>query len=158
MFSPREILDIAIRIEQNAEASYRNAAATAGNPAISVALQCMAEEEASHAKLFRDLREKLSTASGNPIMEEMSRSLLEDLLGKKCFALDALETDPVDDLEQLVSISLEFENDTILFYQMIRKFIQDEVARNQVAVIIEEEKAHIEQLKKMQTKPEKVEA
>jgi rubrerythrin len=157
VFSPKELLDIAIRIEKNGESSYRNAVKNTANPVISVALQWMADEEASHAKWFTELRQKLESDTDNPIMEEMARSLLEDLLGKKCFSLEEIESGAVEDMAQLISISVEFENDTILFYEMIMSFIQDEAAKTQLEVIISEEKRHIEQLEKLKTEDAELE-
>lgn len=158
MFSPKEILDIAIRIEKNGEASYRRAAKNTSNPVINLALQFMADEEAAHMQFFSELRDKLSSETDNPIMEEMARTLFEDLLGKRCFSLDQVEPDTFDDMEKLISVSIEFENDTILFYEMVASFIQDETARKQLKVIIDEEKRHVEQLRKMQAEHAEMEA
>ena len=76
MFTAHEILDMAIRLEENGESVYRDAAAQTTDPDIRALLLWMAEEEVEHARWFSDLKKKIKTRSSNPFMEEMSRKRL----------------------------------------------------------------------------------
>jgi rubrerythrin len=145
MFSPKEILDIAIRLEKNGEAVYRNVIRKNPGSPLRELLEWMAEEEVRHAEWFADLQQSLEKES-HPIMEEMSQELLKDLLGQQTFSLKEVDLSRVEDLDILIGRFIEFERDTILFYQMLQPFLKDETALQHLEVIIAEENRHIEKL------------
>ena len=86
MFSIQEILDLAIRIENNGESVYRRAVDEISETALASVLQWMADEEAEHARWFSELKHRLRTHSTNPFMLEMSRKVFDDILGEKSFS------------------------------------------------------------------------
>ena len=86
MFSTSEILDLAIRIQKNGEAVYRQAADKISNPDLVSLLSWMADEEAEHARWFSELISKAARGSDNPFLEEMGHELFNDLLGDKNFS------------------------------------------------------------------------
>jgi rubrerythrin len=47
----------------------------------------------------------------------------------------------------MVETFIEFEKDTILFYQMLETFLQDEQTRKELEKIIDEEERHVESLR-----------
>ena len=53
----------------------------------------------------------------------------------------------IDRIDDLIDIFIEFEEDGILFYEMLLPFIQDQETMAQLNKIITEEKNHIEQLR-----------
>jgi len=63
LFTINEILDIAIRLEKNGEAVYRNAIDKISNPTLISLLEWMAAEESNHAKWFNDLKQKVETSA-----------------------------------------------------------------------------------------------
>ncbi len=46
-------------------------------------------------------------------------------------------------------LSIEFEKDTVLFYEMMQAFLQEEADQTHLKLIIAEEKSHIQQLQEM---------
>lgn len=147
MFSSNEILDMAIWIEQNGESVYRNAIEKLAKPDLISLLEWMADEEVKHAEWFSELKKKAETTSTNPFVEEMSRELFKDLLGEKSFSHKEVDFSLVEDVNDLIAIFIEFERDTILFYEMLEPFIEDDVTLVSLKKIIEEENNHIEKLK-----------
>ena len=146
MFSTGEILDLAVRIEQNGEAVYRDAIVMLSNPELISLLNWMADEEAKHAKWFSGLKDQLEAHSANVLVEEMSRELFSDLLGEKSFSHKDVDFSRVADVDELMAIFIEFEKDTILFYEMLEPFIEDERTRADLKRIIAEENNHISRL------------
>ncbi|UCF95289.1 MAG: ferritin family protein [Desulfobacterales bacterium] len=146
MFSIDEILDLAIRIEQNGEAVYRDAIKEISQPELVSLLEWMADEEVTHARWFAELKMKIATSSANPFVEEMSRALFADLLGEKSFSHQDVDFSQVDDLDELIAIFIEFERDTVIFYETLQPFIEDEDTREHLKKIIAEENNHITQL------------
>jgi rubrerythrin len=147
MFETKEILDLAIRLEKNGEATYRKAIQLPVNEDLKPMLAWMAAEEARHGEWFAALKVDLDIGRKNPFLEEMSRQVFEDLIGGQSFSLKEVDFAKVSDPRELASIFIEFEKDTILFYELIAPFIEDSETRRHMEAIIAEENRHIERLK-----------
>ncbi|NNL78794.1 MAG: ferritin family protein [Desulfobacterales bacterium] len=146
MFSSNEILDMAIKLEQNGEAVYRRAIEEVSQPELVSLLEWMADEEVKHAQWLSDLKRNLKTKGSNPFVEEMSRELFNDLLGDENFSLKDVDFSSVDKIDDLVEIFIEFEKDSILFYQVLEPFIEDPAALEHLNKVIDEENSHIQRL------------
>lgn len=146
MFSTDEILDLAVQIEQNGEAVYRDAIGLLSDPELVSLLGWMADEEAKHAKWFSGLKDQFEAQSANPFVEEMSRELFSDLLGGKNFSHAEVDFSRVADVGELMTIFIEFEKDTVLFYEVLEPFIEDDGTLANLKRIIAEENNHISKL------------
>ena len=146
MFSTIEILDIAIGIEQNGEAVYRDALEIISEPRLIDLLTWMADEEVKHARWFSDLKQNVATESANPFVEEMGRELFNDLLGEKSFSHKEVDFSKVEQIDDLMEIFVEFEKDSILFYELLESFIEDQSTLENLKKIIAEENDHIVRL------------
>jgi rubrerythrin len=149
LFSTAEILDLAVQIEQNGETVYRDAIGMLSNPELISMLKRMADEEAKHAKWFSSLKDKLDARSDNPFVEEMSRELFKDLLGEKSFSHAEVDFSKISDVDELMTIFIEFERDTILFYEMLEPFTEDDRTLADLKKIIAEENNHISKLQEV---------
>ena len=151
MFSAHEILDLAIQLEENGETVYREAAGQAQNGDIRELLLWMAEEEVKHTRWFTELKQEIESRSINPFMEEMSRKVFGGILGDKSFSHRDVNFSQIDSTEDLIKIFIEFEKDTVLFYETLIPFIEDDRTLNYVTKIIEEENNHIKKLHELLT-------
>jgi rubrerythrin len=140
---------MAIRIENNGESVYRDAIAKVSQPELISSLNWMADEEAKHAKWFANLKKEFSSDKSNPFVEEMSRELFNDLLGEKNFSHQELDFSKISSLKELFDIFIEFERDTVLFYEMLQPFIEKEDTLIHLNKIIAEEKNHIAHLQEL---------
>jgi rubrerythrin len=156
MFQAKEILDLAIRLEKNGEATYRKAIQSSTDQELKALLTWMAEEEARHGDWFAELKSALSKSRKNPFLEKIGHQLLEEAIGGQSFSLKEVDFSKVAGPGELVSIFIEFEKDTVLFYEMIAPFIESGEARTQLQVIIAEENRHIARLKEIMEKGEEV--
>jgi rubrerythrin len=156
MFEIKEILDLAIRFEKNGEAAYREAIRRFSDDELRAALTWMAEEEVRHGAWFAKLKAGLGPGPKNPFMQEMGRQVFEDLVGGQSFSLKEVDFSKVSDLPELVSIFIEFEKDTILFYELIAPFVEDGETRRDLETIIAEENRHIERLKQFMAAGEEI--
>ena len=147
MFSTKEILDLAIKLEKNGEAVYREAIGKVSNPGLVPLLEWMADEEVKHADWFAELKHNLETHNENPFAEEMSRELFNEMLGDKNFSLKDIDFSAIETFEELIEVFIEFEKDSIIFYEVLKPFVEDPAARKYLQKIIEEEKHHIDRLK-----------
>ena len=146
MFSASELLDMAIKLEKNGEAVYRDAINKVSKPELISLLEWMADEEVKHATFFSELKLKLTSESRNPFAEEMSRELFDDVLGDKNFSLKEVDFSALNTAEDLIAVFIEFEKDSVIFYKILEPFVEDAVARDQLKHIIEEENRHIQHL------------
>ena len=151
MFSIQEILDLAIRLEKNGESVYRNAAAKHSRPDIISLLEWMADEEVKHARWFSELKHKFQSDSINPFMAEMGREVFADMLGEKSFSHRDVDFSKMDQPRDLIAVFIEFEQDTVLFYETLKPFIEDNDTLNNLEKIIAEENNHIAKLHKLLT-------
>lgn len=149
VFSAREVLDIAIRLEKNGETVYRGAIKKLSDPNLSLLLEWMADEEARHARCFSRMQQKLTLEPPDPMAEEMGRDLLNNLLAGQSFSLDDVDFSRIEHINTMIATFIEFERDTILFYQMLEAFIQDDSALQELSAIVAEEEHHIEKLKSL---------
>ena len=151
MFTSKEILDIALKIEQNGEAVYRQATLKLVNQRLVKRLAWMADEEARHAEWFMKLQSDLGTQKNPIAIDEINSNVLRDLIGEQSFTLQDIDFPSVDDMPTLINIFIEFEKDGILFYEMLRTFIKDQKVLESLDQIIAEEYQHIEYLEEIKS-------
>jgi len=143
MFTLAEIYDLGIRIEKNGEKFYRDAMKQAWSAPIVDMLKRLAEEEVKHVDFFEKRVDALKQKRENPLLDEMGASMLKDILGNQTFSLKDTDVSTINNVNDLVAIAIEFEKDTILFYEMIGSFMTEEEARRELEEIIEEEERHV---------------
>ena len=147
MFTIADICDIAVQIEHNGESAYRQASDQVGDPELARVLRWMADEERRHAKWFEGLRGMGHQAQGDyDQLEAMGRTLLNDMLENQTFSLELGNLTSERAVDGLILQSIEFEKDTILFYQMLRDFLDDSHAEQHLDLIIAEERQHVAML------------
>jgi rubrerythrin len=154
LFSAKEIIELAIKIEKNGEAVYRSAIEKVPNPELVPLLEWMADEEVKHANWFAELKHNLETKNENPFVEEMGHELFNEMLGDKNFSLKEVDFAAIEEIDDLIETFIEFEKDTIIFYEVLKPFVEDPVVREYLNKIIDEEKHHIELLKEITDRKE----
>ena len=147
MFSIREIIDIAIKIEKNGESFYREAMEKISNLALKPVLLFLADQEHEHAQWFEKLKDETKTAAGEQKVVEIGEAMLQNLVGDQTFSLDDANLSELGTVESLIELAIELEEDTILFYQMLQAFIEDSDTLEGLNEIIAEENRHIEILR-----------
>jgi len=152
MFTLGEIIDLAIQIEKNGENSYRRAHDEVSDSTIKSTLKWLADDEAEHKKWFANMKKKIDEKIEDPRLEEMGREILNSVLGEQTFSMDDADLKKINDITALLELSLEFEKDTILFYEMIKDFIDDNRVMTGIDKIIEEENKHVKRLQEFMGK------
>ena len=149
MFSAKEILAMAVKIEKNGEKIYREAVQEINHPQLIELLEWMAEEEARHAEWFADMRLKWDPEHDNPLADEMSHQLFSEVIGDQGFSLNEVDFNAIRSTKQLVRLFIEFEYDSILFYELIQPFTKTDETKQLLKRIILEEHRHIDKLKEI---------
>ncbi len=152
MFSWQDIIAVAIQIEQNGEQLYRAAAAEIKDPELSSALTALADDEAHHQEKFKQIAADQPQGTPGSALEKMARALLREMVAEHSFSLQSTDLLTAQTVREIVSASIVFEQDTLLFYEMIEQMVSDDQARHILQQIAAEEKYHIEALQQWAAK------
>lgn len=153
MFTAQNIIDFAVRLEKNGETIYRNAQGLTSDAAMGELLEWAAEEERKHGEWFAALREEIDADEDHHLIEDMNKALVSEYFQDQSFSLKEVDFSKIESTEEMIEVFIEFEEDTILFYQMLESFTSDEETAKRLTQIIEEEQNHIQKLQTLLTKP-----
>ena len=152
MFTAQDILDIAIRLEKNGEKTYRDARLHISNDELKALLAWIAQEEQNHARWFTELKNRLTKGEDHHLMAELSRALVEDVVQGQSFSLQEVDFETIDSPDKMLRTFVEFEDDTIAFYEVLKTFIDKTAIAAQLEQIILEEKKHMATFQEMLAK------
>lgn len=150
MFTIADIRNIAVQIEKNGEETYRKAALASKNVELAKLLAVMADDERRHGEWLERITSNRPLTEEQRAMESMGRDLLQDMIKGNPFLLAEDELGQAENVHEVLARAKGFEEDTILFYQFIREFLDDEETIRQMNAIIAEERNHICQLQAME--------
>ena len=149
MFSSHDILNIAIRLENNAEKTYLDARQHAPDEKLKDLLAWIAREEQHHAHWFDELKNRLSRDEDHHLLAELSRALVEDVVRQQAFSLQEVDFEAILTHAEMIRTFIGFEEDTIAFYEILRTLIDDPAIARQLEQIIDEERKHISQFQEL---------
>jgi rubrerythrin len=149
MFSSHDILNIAIRLENNAEKTYLDARQHALDEELKDLLAWIAREEQHHAHWFDELKNRLSRDEDHHLLAELSRALVEDVVRQQAFSLQEVDFEAILTHAEMIRTFIGFEEDTIAFYEILRTLIDDPAIARQLEQIIDEERKHISQFQEL---------
>ena len=150
MFSLHEIYDLGIRIEKNGELFYRKAIKEFPNEGLKSLLARLADDEVKHQEFFERKKEALELKPEDPEMEETASAILQGILGYQTFSLKEANPADLKSEKDLLNLAIEFEKDTVLFYEMLTPLVTKNQTLKGLEEIVQEEKSHIEMLQAFQ--------
>ena len=109
----------------------------------------MAGEERSHAEEFIQIKDNLDIHDDNHILDEMRDILLDDIIGKKSFSLQDTSFFQIKNREELIETFILFEEDTILFYEILLPLAEESDNISVIQGIIDDERTHIKHLRSL---------
>jgi rubrerythrin len=111
----------------------------------------MAAEEAAHGRWFLEQKKRLALQPEEKALKEMIPEVLQDMMGENALSLDEVEFDKISTPLELLTTFIEFEKETIRFYELLEMFIEDKKVLEGLKTIIQEENTHVEKLAGMAT-------
>ena len=103
------------------------------------------------ARFFAAIIDDRTLSKEQAELEAMGRSLLEDIVRSQTFSLDEKQLVQTTNLDDLLAQSIEFEQDTIDFYQFLAGFLDELEAISQLNRIVEQEQAHVKHLQEIRS-------
>jgi rubrerythrin len=152
MFTIDDLFDIAINMEKNGEAVYVDSVLRIDRPELKDKLQWMAREEARHHEWFTDQKNQLTLGIEEKHLKEMVPGALQQMMDEKALSLDDIDFSQMNNINDLFEAFIDFEEDTIRFYEVLEMFISDPAAKKGLDIIVEEEKKHVANLCEMISK------
>jgi len=149
-YSGLEIIEIAVRIEENGEAFYTAAAEMINeNNDVKGLFLDLAQKEITHIAIFQKLADKFEAETFEFNKEESTDYIghLADthIFGKKDAGVELAKT--ISTPKQALEIAFKFENDSVVFYEELLKRASTD-AKKMILQIIEEEKEHAAEIKR----------
>lgn len=147
-YTGQEIIEIAVRIEENGNEFYTEAARAIGNDSeVKGLLLDLAEKEVMHIAIFQKLADNFEAEKFEFNADEASAYInyLADqhIFGKAGAGAELAKT--VQTPKEALEIAFRFENDSVTFYTELEKRTESN-AKQLIHQIIEEEKEHAEEI------------
>jgi rubrerythrin len=149
MFTAQDIIDIAIRLENNGERTYLDARLHVTKQGLKDLLTWIAREERSHAQWLAGLKDLLARDEDHHLMAELSRALVEDVVQGQAFSLQDVDFEAIGTPDEMIRTFIGFEDDTVAFYEILKTLIGDPQTLDQLERIIAEEKKHIQHFREL---------
>ena len=149
-YSGQEIIDIAVRIEENGHEFYTKAAEmiTENNDKKSLFLD-LAEKEVMHIAIFQKLADKFDSESfdfqADDASDYVNHLANTHIFGKPDSGKELAQK--IQTPKEALEIAFKFENDSVEFYMELLKFARSD-SKKLVQQIIEEELEHAAEIKR----------
>ena len=149
-YSGKEIVDIAVRVEENGFAFYTAAAEMIREPNdIKNLFLDLAEQETHHTATFQHIFDKFEPEDYDQ-GDEMSSAYIQNLADKHIFGKPDAGAELAKTLKtprEALEVAYKFENDSVAFYQALYEKAKSD-SKALIMKIIREEEAHAARIKK----------
>jgi rubrerythrin len=147
-----DVVTFAIRIEENGEQFYREAAGAVTNPAVKELFERLAREEVGHKRTFEKLLSTLTSYQQPETYEGEYLAYLTAFIDGKAVFRDHPKIPELAKAGTVVGaldFAIQRELDSILFYREMKELVLGSAHASTVDLIIEEEKMHFAILAKL---------
>lgn len=152
-FNASEILQFAIRIEENGEKFYRYAVRIAEDENTKKIFNYLADEEINHKKIFEDLLSRIEKHEPVESYPGEYFAYLRAYVDENVFTNDMLnkEISRVKNTLSAISFGIQRELDSILYYHEVKTFVPKS-QHDLIDKIIGEERKHFLKLSQLRKK------
>lgn len=152
-FSAEETLKIAVEIEENGRRFYEGMAEETEDRELGDLFKDLASQETDHKRTFQQMLGEAEDEEGPDLNSLLYRKLedsyLNALADSKVFTpanQNIQEAKLAAGRDQLISIAISLEKDTILYYYEILQQAKEAEDQEIIMDVIEEEKSHVKRL------------
>jgi len=154
-FTGKEVLDMAIRIEENGMRFYADASKAAKSHQLKDLFHALSEEEGTHIKMFLELKKVLvgddPSTGFDPYLED-AQQYLKSMADTEVFTNPEAGKEAarsLKDEKEAISMAIGMEKDSLLFYYELERMIRAS-DRKVIESLIEQEKEHVRKLTNLQ--------
>jgi rubrerythrin len=146
-----EVVEIAIRLEEDGEAFYHAAAEKASTRGVKALFEELATQEQFHRRAFQQMGRGTVEVALSPEEWDEFRAYTDALLQQSLFARPGAalsQATEAHDEQMVLKDALNFEKETLLFFHELREAVGGAGVQT-VSRIIQEERQHIQRLSAM---------
>jgi rubrerythrin len=154
-FTGKEVLDMAVRIEENGMRFYADASKAAKSHQLKDLFHALSEEEGTHIKMFLELKKVLvgddPSTGFDPYLED-AQQYLKSMADTEVFTNPEAGKEAarsLKDEKEAISMAIGMEKDSLLFYYELERMIREK-DRAVIESLIEQEKEHVRKLTNLQ--------
>ncbi len=154
IFNAGDIVQFAVRIEEEGEAFYRKAAQDARDKDTQDLFSFLASEETKHKALFKEMLSSIETSQPAETYDGEYGAYLSNYIdGKVVFTKNVLQELAPDtrDAASAIVFAMQREADSILYYHEAKQFIAEKYY-SVIDRIITEERKHFSKLSELRKK------
>ena len=147
IFNAGEVFEMAIKMEKNGAAFYRQAAEAIKKDEHKRLLLSLAEMEVDHEKTFNGLRQELG--ADNPDYfdpDGEAAAYLKSIVDTEVFFKRDID---LSSMKSILREAIMAEKDSVVFYLGIKAMVPEETGKQKVEAIIKEEMGHIRLLSEL---------
>ena len=151
-FNADEVLEMAIRIEENGAAFYRKAAGLQSDAKNRDFLEKLAAMEDGHKAIFVEMRKTLTgKEKGGKVFDPQDElslylSAMADAHRGEGSPSAADSLNGTETMEEIVTTAIGLEKESVLFYLGLKDMVPPKYGLERIDDIIREERSHIAQL------------
>jgi len=149
IFTASDVLQFAVRMEENGGLFYRKAAELTKNDEVKKIFGYLASEEDEHKKTFEKFLSKFELFELPEEYPGQYLAYLHNYIDGKVFKEEAGSKSV--DVANVLEFAIQKEMDTILYYTELKAFV-GEVDKKTLDAIIDEERRHFAQLSEIKNK------
>lgn len=148
-FNADEVFQIGVQIEQNGQKFYNIAAKHCSDPSAQKLFLDLARWESKHVDVFERLRKRLPRSGKGGDFFDPNQELhlyLKAAADSHVF----LKSKDIPDLVskcktpiEALDLAVAFEKDSVVFYTTMKKLVPEQLGRNEIDNLIDEEISHI---------------
>lgn len=158
-YSAEDVFEIAIQIEKNGAAFYRQAANLRQDPSEKALLESLAGMEDEHRECFEKMKAQrfVLEKAQNVFDSETERALFlramaDEHGGEGHPDIAGLFTGE-ETIQEIIKTAIDLEKESILFYLGLKELVPPEMGREKIDPIIDQEKKHLVQLTELLHNP-----
>jgi len=157
LIKTREVIEAAVSIEENGFAFYKSVEKIIEDKNVKDVFSFLAGEENRHIAAFKNIYEGIDDQEDTIIDDEDSSNYIKALAEKNVFTKKNAAPELIKNIKtpfDAINLALNFERDSILFFNEIKSFVSE---KNQelIAKLIKEEHDHIVKLHKLENQLKK---
>lgn len=157
LIKTREVIEAAVSIEENGFAFYKSVEKSIKDKDVKDVFSFLAGEENRHIVAFKKIYEGIDDQEDTIIDDEDSSNYIKALAEKNVFTKKDAANDMVKNINtpfNAINLALNFERDSILFFNEIKSFVSQD-NRDLINKLIKEEHDHIVKLHKLENQLKK---
>ena len=149
-FDVSEIVQIAVKIEENGVKFYRYATQISNDDNVKQMFDYLANEEEDHKNIFQKILSQIKKYASTESYPGEYKAYLQAYIENVIFANLDEELAGVKDTLSAITFGMQRELESILYYQEIKNFTKNQ--QELIETIIEEERRHFSKLSDLKNK------